>query len=227
MKKKEVYLVKLMTSYNSALPSILLDYVSSECRNKIGKVRKIIDQKNHLYAEIISRLFGSKILNVKYEQLQIERGKYGKPYFRREKLCFNISHTSNIIIVSFSLFPIGIDIEKVQKVNDLIINKFFTKLEKEYIYADSLYTDERFTEIWTKKEAYIKYLGHYLNTSLNKIDTTKKNISKKMISFNKDGYILSIFRKKIIKDYQEYHLNEMDLIELFEQDIFDKVDMIK
>ena len=55
---------------------------------------------------------------------------------------------------------IGVDIEKIDccKRYELIVKKFFSKNEKEYV-RQKANTNESFFEVWTKKEAYVKYLG--------------------------------------------------------------------
>ena len=95
---------------------------------------------------------------------KIHRGPHGKPYFQAPELkgiFFSRSHSKGHEIVCFSDNEIGIDCENTEARPGIderylkIAERCFTDDEKEYI-GKSL---ARFFEIWTAKEAYMKYTG--------------------------------------------------------------------
>jgi phosphopantetheinyl transferase (holo-ACP synthase) len=107
---------------------------------------------------------GSLILGLPPEILL---GFHGKPYFSEPELsgvCFSRSHTLGCEIVCFSDMVVGVDCESILgrggRVPDFlkIAHRYFTLDEQEYIAAGSAAL-ERFFEVWTAKEAYVKFTG--------------------------------------------------------------------
>ena len=81
---------------------------------------------------------------------------------------FNVSHTSTLVATALALghgARVGIDVEDgsrtVGKRDTIenIANRFFSKNELEYLKNGNGSKKERFLELWTKKEAYLKYTG--------------------------------------------------------------------
>jgi 4'-phosphopantetheinyl transferase len=84
----------------------------------------------------------------------------GKPSIAGDTgLFFNYSHTKSAVAIAISDKPIGVDIEIIKSANMNIALKMFTHNEIQYINEIPDKADMRFYEIWTKKEAYAKYLG--------------------------------------------------------------------
>lgn len=140
---------------------------------------------NILYSEV------SKSLNISKKELTIERNDYGKPYFKNfPNIHFNISHTKGAVAIVISSEPIGIDIEGIGKAHLGIINRFFTEREKDYIMRDDI--DRRFFEVWTRKEAYTKYLGKGLYIPLRSFDVFTDLIYNMSIVKTINNYLLAI-----------------------------------
>ena len=107
----------------------------------------------------------------------------GKPFFKvYPEILFSVSHSGNAAVVAMerasdSVTLLGIDIEKLRtdiSQNEKIAGRFFTP--DEAIYLSSLNTDKKayaFTDIWTKKEAYIKAIGTGLTTELDSFNVLK------------------------------------------------------
>ena len=76
--------------------------------------------------------------------------------------------------------------------SDLIAKRFFSENEYKYI-LESESQGNAFYEIWTKKEAYVKFLGTGLSTPLSSFDVTNKNLSSKFYTKQISEYMLSIF----------------------------------
>ena len=92
---------------------------------------------------------------------------YGKPWLtiggrRAENIYFSLSHTKNAIAVAVSNRPVGIDIEAVvsqERVGDShFLERTMSATERQSI-AEADDPRLMFTELWTRKEAYVKLLG--------------------------------------------------------------------
>lgn len=83
--------------------------------------------------------------------------EYGKP-FLPDGPYFSLSHCKTGIAVAIDTQPIGIDIESYRDVSPELIEHTMNQSEQDQINAsdDPIRT---FTELWTRKEAYVKYLG--------------------------------------------------------------------
>jgi len=90
------------------------------------------------------------LADVQYEQ-------NGKPYL--QSVNFNISHSSNRILLAFSQEgKLGVDIERTKPVVLENFRSFFTKKEWSDILNDEN-SVHRFFWYWTRKESIIKALG--------------------------------------------------------------------
>lgn len=103
----------------------------------------------------------SQIEGIPAKKLVYSLSDHGKPYIAGSRLHFNISHCGSVIAAAFCTEEIGADIELVRDFNSSVVRRYFTDNEKEYISsaADSHAMNRRFFEIWTAKEAFLKYHG--------------------------------------------------------------------
>lgn len=187
----------------------LLSFLSKERQKQLMKLNYDIDKKLSLFAEIIVRIIICQKLNVNNSKLVFEKNEYGKPYIKGyTNLYYNISHTRNAIVVAFSDKPVGVDIEKVKHIESQIAKRFFTFEEQMYISKYPEKIDKHFYEVWTKKEAYIKYLGQGLSIKLNSFNVFSNVISKQIKSFEIDDYIVSVCSEYIDKKFEIVELCE-------------------
>lgn len=83
--------------------------------------------------------------------------EFGKP-FLPDGPFFSLSHCKKGIAVAMDTQPIGIDIESYRDVTPELIEHTMNQVEQDQINAsdDPI---KAFIELWTRKEAYVKYLG--------------------------------------------------------------------
>lgn len=152
-----------------------------------------IRNKLVLYSELLLRVVLCKELNISNKEIVLEYNDYGKPFLRNyNNFYFNVSHTENAIVIAISDKCIGIDIEKIRTINLSIAKRFYADFEKKYLFQSQENIYERFFEIWTKKEAYIKYIGKGLSIPLDSFDIFNTTISKQICFLKKSDYIISI-----------------------------------
>lgn len=147
------------------------------------------------YSELFKLDILSKELGICKDKISITKDRYGRPFLNDfPDFYFSISHSKDAIACGVSDSPIGIDIEKIKPLKTKIIEKFFTPKEEAYIYSNLEKQNERFIEIWTKKEAYVKGFGKGMEIPFNSFDVLDdRRIKTEYV----DNQILSVFSESI------------------------------
>jgi 4'-phosphopantetheinyl transferase len=150
-------------------------------------------QNTREISEKFARFALAKYLDTDGDKLNIVRNQYGKPYLvNYPNVYFNISHTRGAIACAVSDNPVGVDIESIRKINLRVVSYFFSQQEKDYILADPKNIDLRFTEVWTKKEAYLKFIGKGISVPIEVFNVFKVLDTNIMINcILLDKYIIS------------------------------------
>lgn len=197
----------------------LLSFVSAEKQEQIARFHSDIDKKLSIVSEILIRTIICREKGLSNNEIVFEKNEFGKPFLKGYSgFYFNLSHTRNAITIATSDRPVGVDIEKIRDAEFRIAKRFFTEKEFDYITRNSVNMDERFYEVWTKKEAYIKYLGKGLSLHLNSFDVFDDMIAKQSFTFEKNEYVISTC--------SEYTDQQFNIIKLTENSIINKATKI-
>jgi len=116
------------------------------------------------------RLILGAYLGKKAVEIEFGKGWFGKPYLAGTDLCFNVSHSRHSFLLGFNRGGrIGVDIELLNGSEDLpsLVKYAFSATEAKYFHKNE--SAERFTEIWTLKEAFLKAAGAGLVDDLTAI----------------------------------------------------------
>lgn len=145
-----------------------LKYVSIERRNILSKFHRYIDQCRGLAASLLVRCIICNSLKIDNKDILFTKSEFGKPIcLSTLNFEFNLSHSGNCVVGVFDDKQVGIDVEFIEDKNrDDIVNGFFNQQEKEY-YRACIDKRSVFHELWTIKEAYIKYLGVGMSKGFN------------------------------------------------------------
>ncbi len=142
--------------------------------SRLRKVKGLMEYKDRvqgLMGEFILLYYLKTVYGVSVNEFS--QGKYGKPYIAEtDGIKFNISHTRGLVGVAISDSEIGLDIEnnlatsrdQMEQVSDFC----FSDKEIRYINIGPEGSDERFFEVWTRREAYYKCIGCGLSVRNNK-----------------------------------------------------------
>lgn len=191
------------------LKNIIL-YISQHKQRMMKQLT--IRNKLVLYSELLLRIVLCKELNISNKEIVLEYNDYGKPFLRNyNNFYFNVSHTENAIVVAISDACIGIDIEKIRTIDLSIAKRFYADFENKYLFRSQENIYERFFEIWTKKEAYIKYIGKGLSISLDSFDIFNTTISKQIRFLKKRDYIISICSDSCTPKYNTVEISEVQI----------------
>lgn len=172
-----------------------LTFISEKEKEKILKYRNYEDSLRSLYGKLMLKNM------LKLNEIQLKYNKWGKPeLINNSRIHFNISHSGEWVAVGIATKPIGIDIQKVDKIDLSIAKNCFSKDENEYIL--SLCQSSRkdaFFKLWTLKEAFIKAKGKGLYMPLDSF--TIKILNDKPILYSDENKKCQLSVKQVEKDY--------------------------
>jgi 4'-phosphopantetheinyl transferase len=135
------------------------------------------------HSEKFARKILGEYLGTDGDKLVIHKTEYGKPYLKDyPDTHYNISHTKGVTVCAVSDEPVGVDVEIVKPFNRRIVERFLTKNEQDFIFASKEGQGERFAEIWTKKESYVKLLGKGMAIPFESFDVLSFRKAPKLYS---------------------------------------------
>ena len=211
-----LYFLPASESIETSNFDVLLSVISEERRKRINAFHFDVDKKLSLYAELIVRFAACEMLNISNSDIIIDTNEYGKPFLKNyPNFYFNVSHTRNAVVVCVAAYPIGVDIERVKKAKPDIAKRFFTTDEQQYVFEKNDLIDERFFEIWTKKEAYIKCLGKGLSIPLNSFSVLYDKTPYRIHTIAKGEYRISVCTEERFDKYSMIECKENELEPLF------------
>ena len=188
-----LYFVELDESIPFDQYSDLLSLLSKEKQEQIQKFHFEVDKKLSLLSDVLVRYVACNLLGVSNVDLLFQKNEYGKPHLVGiDNFHYNISHTRNAFVVGVSKETIGVDIEKIRECEMKIANRFFTTEEVQYIKKGDKEVSKRFYEIWTKKEAYIKWRGKGLSIPLDSFNVVSNTLLCEFWSIQKTGYQIAV-----------------------------------
>lgn len=131
------------------------------------------------------------------EPLLFEYGKYGKPYLTNAAWHFSVSYTHGVCLIALSDAEIGADIERLRAAKPHVASRCFTDSENRYLLQDMTLFDKRFYELWTQKEAYLKYTGEGFYRSPKSVDVLSQPICECLYTFANNDAIISLCGRSI------------------------------
>lgn len=229
----KIYAVKITDITDENIYKIS-SFIDPYKRDKIEKFINKKDKIRTLVGEMLIRTVIGEELNIKNLDIIFQRNRYGKPWLKDyPEFNFNISHSGEFVLCAVDHMPIGVDVEKIKSLEyEGIASSFFTKEENEYIFNDDLQNNlNKFYEIWTLKESYVKCCGQGLSIPLKsfsiKIDSNREislisdnkineykfkeffigeDYKVAVCTLNSDtvDYIIKIDQNNLINDYLEF-----------------------
>lgn len=146
----------------------VLSRLSPEERITAEKITRRAAYRLHVYGLLLTRLRACKMTGMRNDQLRFARNTHGKPFLVNGGYHFNLSHTDGALVFAESDGPVGVDVEGQRKFEERLVRRFFTVEEAEYVLSGD--SNTRFFEVWTRKEAFLKYTGTGITVPLNSVD---------------------------------------------------------
>ena len=174
--------------------------MTEDKKERINKMRFKDDKKRSVIGEMLAKKAISDISGIPVENIILKTTPNEKPYIENSVIHFNISHCEDWVVCAIHNKPIGVDIEKIRPVNLKIAKRFFTADEQNYVFSGIPKEEDfdktadsdmlkRFFEVWTGKEAYLKYKGTGITDSLNTLSVNENNLKTEYF----DDYVVRIY----------------------------------
>lgn len=121
----------------------------------------------------------------------------GKPFFKEyPDFHFNISHSTDYVVVGISDNELGVDIERIREYKKSIAERFLHP--EEFQFLESLDADKQsfaFSSIWNLKESYVKYTGEGIANTFKEFAIDCKDNSTIQISGNTTPVSLKLLQE--------------------------------
>jgi len=161
-------------------------------KEKADRLKHNPAKKLSVAAGELARSVLSEKFNTDKKEIRFRIGKNGKPYAENINAEFSISHSGTIAICAVSDTPVGIDIERIRDIDLSVAKKHFAPDEQDYVLEKMSLSKQRFFEIWTRKEAYVKMLGKGISHFPEFSTMGDKNI----VTHIRSRYIVSVATMK-------------------------------
>ena len=141
----------------------LYGQASPERKARADRYRRREDALRCVAADALLRY----VLKEDYDR--VAKTQDGKPFLPdRRDFHFNLSHSGNWVAIAFGTGEVGLDVEDHHGNTriEAIARRFFAPEEQRYVFQENDRQDQRFFQIWTGKESYLKYLGTGLKQNL-------------------------------------------------------------
>ncbi len=170
--------------------------MSKERQRKCHSYRFDDDKKRCIAADFLIRKILCARLGKKTDEIEIYTDENSKPYVN-EKIHFNLSHSDKYVVAVISDRKVGIDIEKIKSVKSNMLEYFCSPKDEKYILGEekSICENipatalERFFEVWTFKEAFLKCTGEGISRKAAQINF--EDCDKYLKIF--DGFVLCVY----------------------------------
>ncbi len=197
-KKRGIPLVKILCFDISSLCDseyfFLYEKSTPERKARADRYRNADDKKRCIVAGALLSYALSDQVTPPPDDFTIQKNEHGKPYIKEfSDFNFNLSHSGSYVVIGYGSSPIGIDVEEIRTDKDLkkVALRYFTKSELSYVEEKDF--EDRFFEIWTGKESYLKYLGTGLSKDMNTLDVLELKKTYLRTQNIGNGYYLSFF----------------------------------
>jgi 4'-phosphopantetheinyl transferase len=147
----------------------LLKYLPTEGRLRVKDRQNNASKLQTVSGELLARYAIGEHLNNPAQEIKLVFGENGKPHIANlNNVHFNISHSGRYIVCAVGPHELGIDVERIRKVNLRIAERYFSASEvSDLLNKPFEEQSSYFITLWTIKESFLKAIGRGLTQHLN------------------------------------------------------------
>lgn len=147
---------------------------AEEKQQRLLQMRHEADRRRSLCADHLARQMLSEITGIARSALKLLRDDRGKPYLEGNALHFNLSHAGDFAVCAVDTSPVGIDIEVPRVIRPALCRKVCDPAEMAFVHPKGEFSSDRFLQLWTAKEAYLKKSGLGIMRNLRSVCLVKE-----------------------------------------------------
>lgn len=170
----EINLYKIdLLKLQESIPDLTRVLSASEFQ-RANRYHFIKDKNRFIICRALLKILLSEYIGLDISQIIIAVNANKKPYLpTHPHTYFNISHSVDYALIAIAKYPVGIDIEYINKEFNYkdILPTVFQQQEIDDIERSSNVFNN-FYKLWTRKEAILKAIGKGINDDISKIPVT-------------------------------------------------------
>ncbi len=158
--------------------------LSDSERQRASRFHFQADSNRYVVSRNVLRILLGRYLNRRPQDVEIGYSEHGKPFLVEARgappIRFNLSHSGDYTLYAFAHdHEVGIDVERIRALHDFetIATQVFTGAEQRLIagapHAEKLAS---FFRLWSRKEAFVKAVGHGLSAPLHEISVVTNSV---------------------------------------------------
>ena len=170
-------------------------------RRKVDRFHFEDDKKRSVAGEMLAKKAVAERCGMSAEDIILSAGENGKPYAENADVNFNISHSGNLVVCAVHDKPVGIDVEQLRSIELKVAKRVYTDDELFYLFgfhpAEEDFSSmpgekmlRRFFDLWTAKEAYLKYTGEGIASELKTLTANSEKILREYY----EDYVISVYK---------------------------------
>lgn len=110
------------------------------------------------------------------QSLRFTRLPTGKPIVSGLPYHFNVTHSGHFAACAVDTAPVGIDLETPRPFREALAKRVCGPAEEAFLYPNGHFDEQRFLELWTVKEAFMKYTGTGLSCNWKQICAVRDGV---------------------------------------------------
>ena len=174
---EEIQLVFGTLSASPDSEKYLYELLSPDEQERSARFKFAKHRTSFVVARGLLRIVLGNYMNAKPAAIDFQYGPCGKPVVKgAPQVHFNVSHSEQVVLYGLRLdHEIGVDIERIRPMDDLegIARRFFSPAEcRDLLAIPEQHRTKAFFDCWTRKEAFIKFLGTGLSFPLHRFQVT-------------------------------------------------------
>ncbi len=199
----KVFVVQLEEAeYTPEFMDVLLQFLPEAGRERVRDRLNSTSKLQTVAGELLARYSVGQFLGKADQEINLVFGEKGKPRIDNlQNVHYNISHSGHYVVCAVAPNEIGIDVERVRKVNLRIAERFFSEPEiNDLMIRNDEDRMQYFITLWTIKESYLKAIGRGLTQHLNSF-TICKNGDSYLLTGNQEAEGFGIETHELSTDY--------------------------